>query len=433
MVDEGTALRTMVGTPQYLAPEVVMQTPARPGYEMVVDSWSVGVIVYCMMTNAMPFDEDPNDPVAVRIQKRLEQPFDYDLLRQIGVSDLGVNFIECLLAKDPAKRMTLTDALRHPWLEGEGRGDSLGESFDDGSFGAMAAYRRHQTSNSIDAQSHASTVHGATDGLDGVGETPQMEGMMEGSSVEDFSYPMHNLHLHTPASRTAPSAGSTSMMSLTGGQAELAGQSSFFGGPRQENESGDISMRMIAPISKAIEQEEVGDSQPDRPQAEAPHSVLLQQSPPTPPYTDATPAVEAAEGPEVDPTPAPAPADLDVRVMDYAGRMPDVAGTTSGPSSTVGTGLKRKLSNQSDDRTRRSSSSLSSVPPEDDMISTPKRTAAAVKVMVRTTPSRRKRSTVNMEAPPPGPTRTSARLAAKAGVGSSSPASARSLRKKGKK
>ncbi len=36
---------------QYLAPEVVMQGSGRGGYENVVDSWAVGVIVYSMMTN----------------------------------------------------------------------------------------------------------------------------------------------------------------------------------------------------------------------------------------------------------------------------------------------------------------------------------------------------------------------------------------------
>jgi len=39
-------LVSMVGTPQYLAPEVVMQNKQNPGYENVVDSWSVGIIVY---------------------------------------------------------------------------------------------------------------------------------------------------------------------------------------------------------------------------------------------------------------------------------------------------------------------------------------------------------------------------------------------------
>lgn len=76
-MNEGTALRTMVGTPQvssrrngillkghtianaiesqqYLAPEIVMQTTAQPGYENVVDSWSLGVIVYSMMSNVSP-------------------------------------------------------------------------------------------------------------------------------------------------------------------------------------------------------------------------------------------------------------------------------------------------------------------------------------------------------------------------------------------
>jgi serine/threonine protein kinase len=67
----------MVGTPQYLAPEVVMQTKQRPGYENKVDCWSVGIIVYrwakicskayrSMMTKALPFDEDAELPVDVR-------------------------------------------------------------------------------------------------------------------------------------------------------------------------------------------------------------------------------------------------------------------------------------------------------------------------------------------------------------------------------
>lgn len=37
----------MCGTPCYLAPEVALQT-RHQGYDKVVDSWSVGVIVFAM-------------------------------------------------------------------------------------------------------------------------------------------------------------------------------------------------------------------------------------------------------------------------------------------------------------------------------------------------------------------------------------------------
>lgn len=45
MVDVGTMLKSHVGTPQYLAPEVIMQN-GQTGYDKVVDSWAIGTIVY---------------------------------------------------------------------------------------------------------------------------------------------------------------------------------------------------------------------------------------------------------------------------------------------------------------------------------------------------------------------------------------------------
>ncbi|OJT11418.1 hypothetical protein TRAPUB_12062 [Trametes pubescens] len=113
VVDSMTMLRTMCGTPVYLAPEVVNQAP-NEGYDQVVDSWSVGVIVFSMLTMSTPFgEEDTSADVQARVASREVQ---WGLLQQFGVSKNGVDFIRRLLEYDPSQRMTLSDARRHPWL-----------------------------------------------------------------------------------------------------------------------------------------------------------------------------------------------------------------------------------------------------------------------------------------------------------------------------
>ncbi|KAJ3886995.1 CAMK/RAD53 protein kinase [Lentinula edodes] len=97
-IDSQTMLKTMCGTPAYLAPEIVTQTNMQ-GYDNLVDSWSVGAIVFSMLTNASPFIEDENQPdIRVRISTLID-------------------FIERLLNPDPAVRMTLEAALDHSWLQ----------------------------------------------------------------------------------------------------------------------------------------------------------------------------------------------------------------------------------------------------------------------------------------------------------------------------
>ncbi|KAH9083330.1 CAMK/RAD53 protein kinase [Lactarius deliciosus] len=106
--------QTMCGTPSYLAPEVVNQTEENKGYDQLVDSWSVGVIVFSMLTNTGPFIEDENEP---DMRRRIAERFiDWDTLRFKGVSAPAQDFIHRLLDANPSTRMTLTDALDHPWL-----------------------------------------------------------------------------------------------------------------------------------------------------------------------------------------------------------------------------------------------------------------------------------------------------------------------------
>ncbi|KAF8265517.1 kinase-like domain-containing protein [Lactarius quietus] len=114
VVDSLTMLKTMCGTPSYLAPEVVNQTEENKGYDQLVDSWSVGVIVFSMLTNTGPFIEDENEP---DMRRRIaERYIDWGTLLYKHVSAPAQDFIRRLLDSNPSTRMTLTDALRHPWL-----------------------------------------------------------------------------------------------------------------------------------------------------------------------------------------------------------------------------------------------------------------------------------------------------------------------------
>ncbi|KAH9859143.1 Pkinase-domain-containing protein [Lenzites betulinus] len=113
VVDSMTMLRTMCGTPVYLAPEVVNQAPDE-GYHQVVDSWSVGVIVFSMLTMSTPFgEENMEKDVKERVATR---QVEWRILHEFNVSEEGEHFISKLLEYDPRERMSLADARHHPWL-----------------------------------------------------------------------------------------------------------------------------------------------------------------------------------------------------------------------------------------------------------------------------------------------------------------------------
>ncbi|KAI0646005.1 kinase-like domain-containing protein [Trametes meyenii] len=110
-IDGQTMLRTMCGTPVYLAPEVVTQGPE--GYDLLVDSWSVGVIVFSMLTMSIPFDEDSQVEVTQRVANRYVR---WDILHERAISEDGEDFVRGLLENDPTRRTTMAEACMHQWL-----------------------------------------------------------------------------------------------------------------------------------------------------------------------------------------------------------------------------------------------------------------------------------------------------------------------------
>ncbi|POY73642.1 hypothetical protein BMF94_3177 [Rhodotorula taiwanensis] len=121
MANDQTRLTTMCGTPTYLAPEVILNPDPKSGYSSIVDAWSIGVVLWCCLTNQTPFDETESDPLAVRMRTRY---VDMSLPKSLGVSNVALDFLRKLLTPDPRLRMSCAQALRHPWLITKGSSDA---------------------------------------------------------------------------------------------------------------------------------------------------------------------------------------------------------------------------------------------------------------------------------------------------------------------
>ncbi|KAI0065587.1 Pkinase-domain-containing protein [Artomyces pyxidatus] len=113
-LDGLTMLKTSCGTQVYAAPEVSYRTDGG-GYSHLVDSWSVGLIVFCMLAHRDPVFIVKPEITDVR-RRIAERGLDWSSLDSIGISDECRHFIQRLLERDPTTRMSMAEARHHPWL-----------------------------------------------------------------------------------------------------------------------------------------------------------------------------------------------------------------------------------------------------------------------------------------------------------------------------
>lgn len=97
------------GTPGYLSPEVLKKDP----YGKPVDIWACGVILYILLVGYPPFwDEDQH-----RLYAQIKAgAYDYPSPEWDTVTPEAKNLINSMLTVNPAKRITATEALKHPWI-----------------------------------------------------------------------------------------------------------------------------------------------------------------------------------------------------------------------------------------------------------------------------------------------------------------------------
>ncbi|XP_033609275.1 calcium/calmodulin-dependent protein kinase type II delta chain isoform X3 [Cryptotermes secundus] len=97
------------GTPGYLSPEVLKKEP----YGKPVDIWACGVILYILLVGYPPFwDEDQH-----RLYAQIKAgAYDYPSPEWDTVTPEAKNLINQMLTVNPSKRITASEALKHPWI-----------------------------------------------------------------------------------------------------------------------------------------------------------------------------------------------------------------------------------------------------------------------------------------------------------------------------
>ena len=108
VVKEGVSLDEKLGTPYYIAPEVLNKK-----YNNKCDLWSIGVITYITLSGMPPFNGNTDQEIMkkVKIGK-----FSFSDPCWSSISDKAKDFITQLFTYDISKRISAEEALQHPWI-----------------------------------------------------------------------------------------------------------------------------------------------------------------------------------------------------------------------------------------------------------------------------------------------------------------------------
>jgi len=114
---EGDSLHTPCFTLHYAAPEVLSQ--AGDGYDENCDLWSLGVILYTMLSGRAPFHARSRDESPAAVIARIKAgEFDFHAEAWCSVSHEAKQLTKGLLTVDPRRRLRMASLVANPWVQG---------------------------------------------------------------------------------------------------------------------------------------------------------------------------------------------------------------------------------------------------------------------------------------------------------------------------
>ncbi|CAD5206687.1 unnamed protein product [Bursaphelenchus okinawaensis] len=115
IIRPGEQVKDMIGTPEFVAPEVVNYEPLAPATDM----WALGVVTYILLSGGSPFLGASRDETFCNITA-VKYHFSTQYFGK--VSPHAKDFISRLFVRDIRKRATVDECLRHPWIRGPDNG-----------------------------------------------------------------------------------------------------------------------------------------------------------------------------------------------------------------------------------------------------------------------------------------------------------------------
>ena len=108
-LEPGQRLKMLVGTPYYIAPEVLSRD-----YGQKCDIWSCGVILFVLLSGRPPFDGTDTDEIFSKIKKG---KIDVDSSEWADISEEAKNLVKRMLYLNESKRPTAEEILADPWFK----------------------------------------------------------------------------------------------------------------------------------------------------------------------------------------------------------------------------------------------------------------------------------------------------------------------------
>ncbi|XP_046603596.1 uncharacterized protein LOC124297051 [Neodiprion virginianus] len=207
VVLEGTEVREILGTPDYVAPEILHYEPIT----LAADMWSLGVTTYVLLTGFSPFGGDTDQETFQNISLG-EVDFPEELFED--VSSQAKDFVARLLVPDPRARMNAKQCLRHDWLRGAPTQASphlrryLSKSREVLLERVVSRENLRRATLLSQARSHANLSEGNCKGIQGLG------GNLSQSEMCLQSYGMTGSQISLPGSEDGVISPSDSQVSL---------------------------------------------------------------------------------------------------------------------------------------------------------------------------------------------------------------------------